>query len=186
MIESDRLVLRPCRPSDKPLFVGILNTPRMMEHLGGVQPADAIEALVDRRMADQAKHGMSYWAVELRQTRQLIGTCGVRIADNYAGSPVHGMHEIGWRIAEPFWGRGYAVEAARASLVWAWANTAAPHVASWTTKDNERSLAVMKCLGMERHEELDFRDVRPGAAGSPRTLIVCLALRPRDGRGDGR
>ena len=157
MIETERLILRPCRESDKPLFATILNTPAMMAKLGGVQSAAQSDALIDRRIADHALHGFSYWAVELRETGALIGTCGVRIASNYPGERVQGWHEAGWRIAEAHWGRGYALEAARASIAWAWAHTDAPRVAAWTTDANVASWRLMERLGMTRRADLDFR-----------------------------
>jgi RimJ/RimL family protein N-acetyltransferase len=162
VIETARLVLRPCREADKPAFAAILNTPAMMAELGGVRSREAVEALVDKRIADQARHGFSYWAVELGGTGELVGTCGVRIASNYPGTPVEGMHEIGWRIAEAYWGRGFATEAARASLAWAWAHTAAETIGAWTTAANRRSRRVMERLGMVRTPRLDF--IRPGHA----------------------
>ncbi len=176
VVETERLILRPCRESDKPAFAKILNTPGMMAHLGGVRPREAIDALVDRRIADQARHGLSYWAVETKDSGELIGTCGIRVADNYPGTPVEGMHEIGWRIAEPYWGRGFAREAAEASLAWAWKNTAAPAVGAWTTAGNRRSLALMERLGMVRREDLDFTDDRAGSLAE--RLLVYLIERP--------
>jgi RimJ/RimL family protein N-acetyltransferase len=162
MIETARLRLRPCRESDKPIFAAILNTPAMMAELGGVRGRAAIDALVDKRIADQARHGFSYWAAELRKTGELIGTCGIRVASNYSGTPVETMHEMGWRIAEAHWGCGYATEAARATLDWAWASLSVTVIAAWTTEGNRASWRVMERLGMVRAPELDF--VRPGHA----------------------
>lgn len=155
-LETARLRLRPCCEADKPAFARILNTPRMMAGLGGVRAPEAIDALIDKRIADQAKHGHSYWAVELRETGELIGTAGIRIASNYPGTPIAGMHEIGWRIAEHHWGKGFAFEAAQASLAWAWANTQAPRIGAWTIVVNESSLRLMRKLGMTRRPDLDF------------------------------
>jgi len=144
MIETERLRLRPCRESDKPIFATILNTPAMMAKLGGVRSPAQSDALIDRR-------------IELRETGALIGTCGVRIASNYPGKRVQGWHEAGWRIAEAHWGRGYALEAAQASIAWTWAHTDAPLVAAWTTPDNVASWRLMERLGMTRRADLDFR-----------------------------
>jgi len=174
MIETERLILRPCRESDKSAFANILNTPAMMAHLGGVQSRDVIDALVDKRIADQARHGMSYWAVETKETGELVGTCGVRVADDYSGASIEGMYEIGWRIAEPYWGQGFAREAAAASLAWAWENTVALAIGAWTTADNQRSLALMERLGMARRQDLDFIDPRSGRDRSERLVVYVI------------
>ncbi|PSJ43198.1 GNAT family N-acetyltransferase [Allosphingosinicella deserti] len=178
MILSERLRLRPCREDDKDMFVAILNTERMMAHVGGVMDRAAIEALVDKRIADQARNGMSYWAVELRGENRLIGSCGVRIADDYRGTPVQGMYEAGWRIAEADWGKGYAYEAAQASFVWLWANTGAMRVAAWTIAANRPSWRLMERLGMRRREGLDFDRPARGAARGPERQRVYVLDRP--------
>ncbi|MDF0487168.1 GNAT family N-acetyltransferase [Sphingomonas sp. H39-1-10] len=181
MIETARLRLRPCRAADKAAFATILNTPAMMAHLGGVKTQAEIDALIDKRLADQARHGFSYWAVEERDGGALVGTCGVRIASNYPDAPVYGMHEAGWRIADSHWGRGYAREAAEASIAWAWANTDAPEIGAWTTIGNVASWRLMERLGMTRRPDLDFR-----RAGASEDAIVYAIRRPAAAPGSPR
>ena len=98
----------------------------------------------------------------------------MRIARNYPDTPVAGMHEAGWRIAETHWGRGYAREAAEASLAWAWANTDATTVAAWTSADNVASWKLMERLGMTRRPDLDFD--HPDGSGP---LLVYAIGRPQ-------
>ena len=52
MIETPRLRLRPWRDEDKPAFEAIINTPAMMEHFGGVAPAEQIGGLKRRAEFD--------------------------------------------------------------------------------------------------------------------------------------
>ncbi|WP_375398416.1 GNAT family N-acetyltransferase [uncultured Sphingomonas sp.] len=156
MIATPRLVLRPWREDDKPAFAEIINTPAMMEHFGGMTVREALDALIDMQVAKQARDGHCMWAVEDRGDGALIGICGVRIADHYIDLPISGDLEIGWRVAEPFWGKGIAREAAQASIAWGWANTAAPRIAAWTTIENTRSWGLMERLGMKRRVDLDF------------------------------
>lgn len=155
-IETPRLLLRPWREADKPEYARIINTPAMMEHFGGPQRAEVHDALLDRMMAAQERDGHCMWAVEERATGSLAGICGVRIG-GHENTPVPEVLEIGWRIAEPWWGRGVAREAAEASLAWSWANTDRPFVAAWTNPGNARSWGLMLRLGMVRRPELDFR-----------------------------
>ncbi len=160
MIETDRLVLRPWTAKDRPIFAHLMNTPGMMAHLGGVQPPAAIEALFDKRLADQARDGIGYWAVEWRKTGEMVGSC----AHNYPDTPVFGRIEAGWRIAEAWWRRGLAVEAMIAALDWGWANRAMPFVLAWTTEANRASLAVMGKLGFRRAPDWDFVRADTGMA----------------------
>ena len=156
MIETERLTLRPWREADKPAFETIINTPAMMEHFGGVWVAREHDVLIDAQIASQAQDGFSMWAVDWRESGELIGICGLRRA-RHPDTPVAGDLEIGWRIAEPYWGKGVAREAATASLCWGWSNTGDSRIIAYTTDSNERSWGLMKRLGMERRADLDFR-----------------------------
>lgn len=61
--------------------------------------------------------------------------------------------EIGWRLARPFWQHGYASEAARAALAFAFDTLGLDEIVSFTSLGNQRSQAVMARLGMQRASE---------------------------------
>jgi RimJ/RimL family protein N-acetyltransferase len=176
-IETPRLILRPWREEDKPVFETIINTPAMMEHFGGVWPVGGHDILLDAQMASQAQVGFSMWAVDWRETGELIGICGLRRA-HHPGTPVTGDLEIGWRIAEPFWGQGVAREAAAASMDWGWRHTDDPWIIAYTTDSNARSWGLMKRLGMERRADLDFRHPKFAEDDPIGAMIVYAIERP--------
>jgi RimJ/RimL family protein N-acetyltransferase len=155
MIETERLRLRGWQSSDKARFAEITNTPRMMEHMGGVRPLAEVEAFIDKQIAMQAAHGLSMWAMEDKATRLLIGICGLRYGA-YPNTPVSDELEIGWRVAESAWRKGYAREAAEASIAWGWQHTAHARIAAWTAQSNFASWGLMVRLGMIRRSDLDF------------------------------
>jgi RimJ/RimL family protein N-acetyltransferase len=159
MIETPRLILRPWREDDRPAFNAIINTPGMMKHFGGVVPRAEIDPLIDAQMAKQDAHGHCMWAVETKADHELAGICGLRLG-GHPDTPVDGMYELGWRIAEKHWGQGIAREAAEASRDWGWANTPAGTIAAWTNPDNAPSWGLMIRIGMTRRPELDFRHPR--------------------------
>ena len=173
MIYSERLRLRPWCEDDRVAFHGLFNTAAMMRHMGGVAPSEAFDALFVKRLADQTRHGLSYWAVELREGDVLIGSCGLRRASNYSGTPVEGMVEAGWRIAEPWWREGFAKEAMHAALAWGWSILSESAIGTWTTAENRASLALMNKLGFIRTNALDFD--RPV---SGERCLVHLVARP--------
>lgn len=179
IVETERLRLRPWREADKPAFRAMVNTPAMMRFFGGVAEDAAIDALLDRQMADEARDGFSMGAVELLDGGTLTGVCGVRRQLTLTGTPVFGELEIGWRIGERWWGQGIAREAAAASLAWGFANTDAPRIAAWTCRENERSWGLMERLGMARRRELDFRHPLVAADDPHGAMIVYALDRPR-------
>ena len=176
MIETGRLILRPWREADRARFHAVLNTPAVMADAGGVQPRETIDRMFDLRLEDFARDGFCSLAVTLRETGEIIGTCGLRRPDNYPGTPVDGCVSIGWRIAEGYWRRGYAREAAEACLAWGWANLDTSEITAWTRPGNEPSWRLMERIGMERRPELDF--ARPNPADPDIRRIVYTMGRP--------
>ena len=69
------------------------------------------------------------------------------------------MMEAGWRLREDAWGKGYAREAATASLDLAFDRFGADEVIAMTVQRNTASWGLMQRLGMRRREDLDFDNV---------------------------
>jgi RimJ/RimL family protein N-acetyltransferase len=116
----------------------------------------ASDALVDRIAADLARDGWGLWALEERATGRFLGFAGlapVRLDVHFAPTT-----EVGWRLRRDAWGRGFATEAARAALAFAFdpSGLAFDEVVSFTAEDNERSRAVMRRLGMTHDPADDF------------------------------
>lgn len=156
MIETERLILRDWREADIAPFLEHTNTPAVMRWLGGVLPEKkAKERLRERMMRWQEERGFTFWVVERKKDRELLGFCGLKLADD-EGSGVFGDHEIGWRLREDCWGQGYAKEAAAATLDFAFDRLRAPHVVALTVIGNEPSWGLMERLGMTRRPDLDY------------------------------
>jgi RimJ/RimL family protein N-acetyltransferase len=177
VIHTERLSLRPWRHKDKPAFHVLVNTPRMMEHLGGPVPRAKHDEILDKQIDQQARFGHCMWAVEWRETGALAGVCGVRIG-GHPGTPVVEELEIGWRIGEEFWGMGVAREAAEASIAWGWANTDRPRIAAWTVIGNTRSWGLMERLGMRRRADLDHHHPEFAPGDPLGAMIVYTIERP--------
>lgn len=162
IIETARLKLRDWDAADTAPFAAHTNTPNVMRWLGGVKTDAEMAELVAKLQRWQAERGFTFWAVERRDDAELLGFCGIKIADT-PGSPIEGDHEIGWRLREADWGKGYAREAAEASLDFIFHEIGAPHVVAITFIENEPSWGLMERLGMTRRPDLDYHDERfPG------------------------
>jgi RimJ/RimL family protein N-acetyltransferase len=160
MIETARLRLRDWRDEDVAPFIRHTNTENVMRWLGGVLAEDDLRKVIEERlMRWQRERGFTFWAVERKADDALLGFCGIKIGDT-PGSPVEGMHEVGWRLREDAWGQGYAKEAAIASLDFAFDRLAAERVVAITFPQNEASWGLMERLGMRRREDLDYDDPR--------------------------
>lgn len=111
-------------------------------------------------------HGFTFWAIERKAdgghlSGELLGFCGLK-RSNQKGGP-QGEHEIGWRLREDAWRKGYAKEAARASLKLGFEVFDAPHILALTVNGNTGSWRLMERLGMQRREDLDFASTEFGS-----------------------
>ncbi|MBY6015307.1 GNAT family N-acetyltransferase [Qipengyuania gaetbuli] len=152
--ETDRLVLRDWREEDWGPFWAATNTPAVMRWLGGVADDAKRRGAQDRLLSYTRDHGHTFWVVERKDDGAILGFCGLKRC-NQQGGPI-GMMEVGWRMREDAWGKGYAKEAAKASLDLAFERFGADEVVALTVMGNEGSWGLMKRLGMRRREDLDF------------------------------
>ncbi len=152
--ETPRLILRDWREDDWPRFWKATNTPPVMRWLGGVADDAKREAAQQRLLSYKQDHGHTFWVLERKSDGAIMGFCGLKRC-NQEGGPV-GMMEVGWRLREDAWGQGYAKEAAVAALDLAFDRFNADEVIALTVARNEASWGLMRRIGMERREDLDF------------------------------
>lgn len=153
-LRTDRLVLRRWRPADLAPFAALNADPEVMEHFPSTLDRAASDALAAAADAGFDERGFGLWAVEVAATGAFIGFTGLAVPRFEAHfTPVV---EVGWRLARPAWGHGYATEAATAALDDAFGRLGLAEVVSFTAVPNARSQAVMRRLGMTHDPGDDF------------------------------
>jgi ribosomal-protein-alanine N-acetyltransferase len=149
-----RLRLRRWLPEDREPLAEINADARVMELLAGTLDRARSDAFVEEIEAHFDAHGYGLWAVELRESGELIGLTGLNtVAFEAHFTPAV---EIGWRLAHLVWGHGYASEAARGALRFGFEQAGLREIVSMTSMPNVRSQAVMKRIGMHRDRDDDF------------------------------
>ena len=132
--------------------------PRVMEYFAAPLSPDESDAMILRNQAHMAQHGFGFFAVELRDTGELIGLTGLsRVPFEAHFTP---CVEIGWRLAAAHWNRGLATEAARQCLRYGFEELALQEIVAFTVPANQRSRRVMEKLGMTRNADDDFEHPR--------------------------
>lgn len=157
VLETPRLLLRRIRPDDAAVQFQHLNSPELMRFLGGPKSLEEIAARHARTIALFDEQGFGFLMMIEKASGEAVGHCGIKRVDNALAHNL-GDHEIGWIVREDRWRRGYASEAMRAVLGWAFDTHEAPHVVALTSMANAPSWKLMQKLGMTRAPELDFAD----------------------------
>jgi RimJ/RimL family protein N-acetyltransferase len=156
-LETERLLLRGWRDEDLDAYAAMSQDPEVMRHLG--EPHD--RAASWRGMALHAGHwalrGYGNWVLERKEDGELLGRVGLWSPEGWPGL------ELGWQLARHAWGHGYATEAARAAIAWAWAELGAAELISLIRPDNVRSARVAERLG--------FRPLRDGELSGHRVTV---------------
>jgi RimJ/RimL family protein N-acetyltransferase len=125
-----------------------------MAHLPTLLDRAASDAIVARMRDRLDRHGLAPWAVEVPGVAEFIGFVGLSVP-RFAAAFTPCV-EVGWRLARPYWGCGYATEAAHAALAIGFGPRRLDAIVSLTVPHNVRSRAVMERLGMTRDAADDF------------------------------
>ena len=115
MIETDRLRLRNYTMEDFDALYEILSDPETMQHYPAPYNEEWTKKWITWNLDNYEKYGFGLWAIELKETGEFIGDCGITI-QNIDGEQ---LPEIGYHINKKYWRKGYAKEAARACRDWA-------------------------------------------------------------------
>jgi RimJ/RimL family protein N-acetyltransferase len=153
-LRTERLLLRRWRPEDRAPFAAMNADPRVMEFFPGLLTPEESDASVGRIEAHFEKHGFGLWAVEVVGVAPFAGFIG--LSHPRFEAPFTPCVEIGWRLAAPHWGYGYATEGARAALAFAFETLGLAEIVSFTAAVNLRSRRVMEKLGMTHDPSDDF------------------------------
>jgi len=157
--ETARLVLRREIAGDLAVWLEHMNTPQVMEHLGGPRRAEQVAESFARMAANDRDGALPFLLVARKSDGALIGKCGLaRIETVAAPAPLKGEAQIGWTLRADCWGQGYAREAAEAALEMAFGRLGLATVYGQTSGRNAPCLRLLERLGMRRTPELDYDD----------------------------
>ena len=140
-LETDRLLLRPPRAEDFDAFLRFYSDPEVMQHLGGVQSPSQAWRRFCCLAGSWHLYGFSMFSVIDKHSGEWVGRVGPWQPLDWPGT------EVGWSIRRQSWGNGYAVEAAIASIDWAFDTLGWAEVIHSIDPVNDASKAVARKLG---------------------------------------
>ncbi len=174
MLVTERLMLRPWWDDDWERMAAISADPETMRYYPAPLSREESDRAMARMLVQTMQDGFGPWAVEAPRVATLIGRVGARRVKS--GLPCAPCVEVVWRIGQPWWGQGYATEAARAAISDVFEVQGVAEVVAVTAMDNRASIRVMEKLGMERDPAEDF-DHPEVPAGHPLARHVLYRLK---------
>jgi RimJ/RimL family protein N-acetyltransferase len=173
-LRTQRLLLRRWHDSDRAAFHALNADPVVMATIGPVMSRAESDAFLDRIRQRFDDHGFGLWCVDLHG--EPIGFTGLAVPWFREGV------EVGWRIRSPYWGNGYAPEAAAACLSVAFDVLALDEVISFTAATNTNSQRVMQKLGLVRDAGGDFEHPSVPLGSPLRPHVLYRLTRDQYGR----
>lgn len=140
-------------------MAAISSDPLVMEHFPALQDVTATQLLIDKVNQHYETFGYAPYAVETKDTKEFIGFVGLSYPPfeipNFQsrGMPIV---EIGWRLSSHHWEKGYATEAAKAVLRYAFTELNLSEIISFTVTGNTKSRRVMEKIGLHHSVADDF------------------------------
>lgn len=115
-IETPRRILRQWEEDDILPFARLCADSEVMQWIGSgcTLSVEASSSAVVQFRSFWARNAFGLFAVEIKESGGFAGCCGLSIP-NFLPEILPAV-EIGWRLARASWGRGYATEAASASM----------------------------------------------------------------------
>ncbi|MFI6386750.1 GNAT family N-acetyltransferase [Nonomuraea sp. NPDC050540] len=147
VLTTDRLELRPAGAADLAALLAHWTDPDVRRFLfdGEVLTAGQVSEAIAAGERDFAASARGLWLIRERATGALAGTAGLRPLEDL------GL-EITYSLSPPFWGYGYATEAARAVVEHALGPVGLSEVLAEVDEGNAASIAVVERLGMTPFE----------------------------------
>lgn len=149
-IETERLLLRELLLSDVEGMFELDSNPNVHIYLGN-KPVTTIEeskAQIENIQQQYKDFGTGRWAVILKETNEFIGWSGIKFITNEINNHQN-FYEIGYRFIEKHWNKGYATEAGKAFINYAFSEMKVDGIYAYADEGNQNSRKILEKLGLQ-------------------------------------
>ena len=153
VIETKRLFLCPLENKHISTVENLWKNKKVRKYLGGICSSEVIK----KKIADQQRHWKLYefgqWTVIEKISKEVLGLCGFNISEDGC--------ELSYMFFPQFWGKGFAYEAANASIAYGFNTIKAKEIVSITQVANIRSCHLLSKIGMKHVKNFErFNDMQ--------------------------
>ena len=153
ILETDRLILRELKSSDAEAFFAMDHNPNVHQYLWN-KPVQKIEETIEVITFVRQQYvdnGIGRFAIILKQTNEFIGWAGLKYNTEEVNHKIN-FYDIGYRLDEKFWGKGYASEASFAWLKYAFETMNIKTIEAAAHAENVASNRILQKMGMQMTE----------------------------------
>jgi ribosomal-protein-alanine N-acetyltransferase len=146
VLTTERLVLRHLDADDAYFILELLNEPSFIRNIGdkGIRTVDGARGyILDGPVRSYELNGFGLFAVELKETKEPIGMCGLIKRDSLPDV------DVGFAFLPRHWSKGYAFESASAVMDYGRETLGIGRIVAITDPDNQGSIKVLEKLGLK-------------------------------------
>lgn len=147
VLRTSRLTLRPLHGDDVVSFHRLINDWDICRRVPDAPfpyPESQAQEWIEAAAADREAHRAEQFAIAETLTGALVGCVGLKFTKDRKSA------ELGYWIGRPHWRQGYALEAVRRVVEWAFASLPITQLTAVVAADNDGSLAVLRHMGLEQ------------------------------------
>ena len=159
-IETKRLLLREMRVEDVDGMFALDSNPNVHKYLGNKPIKTKAEAhkIIESVLQQYKERGIGRFAVIEKVTEEFIGWSGIRLNTEYNMNGFTKYYDVGYRLIERFWGKGYATESGKASIDFAFNTMKLPELYATTEIGNEASHKALLKIGLCYKNDFFFEE----------------------------
>lgn len=149
ILQTPRLILRQFTPADAALIKDLNSDPEVVKYVHEPTLQTNAEALkiIKNIILPQYKNNLGRWAIHLKENNMFIGWCGLKWI------PERNEMDLGYRLKQNAWGKGYATEAARHTLHYGFNELKIQEIIGRAHIENIASIKILKKIGMKFKKE---------------------------------
>ncbi len=154
VIKTERLKLRAHRLEDFPAIRDMWRDPQVTRYIGGKpRPEEEVWLKFLRNAGFWTHFGYGYWVIEEKKSGAVVGETGFGEFKRDLSPPIKGEPEMGWALAAPFHGKGYASEAALAAVAWGDDHLGGARMSCIVSPENAPSIRIAEKCGFKKTGE---------------------------------
>ncbi|MGZ9675815.1 GNAT family N-acetyltransferase [Flavobacterium sp. GNP001] len=153
ILETDRLLLREMKLSDAEALFEMDRNPKVHEYLWNNPLTDVSEVnkIINSVQEQYKQNKIGRFVMVLKETNEVIGWAGLKFNTEMVNNKIH-FYDIGYRLDEKFWGKGYASEASFAWLDYGFKTMKIPVMEAAAHSDNIASNRILQKIGLQMTE----------------------------------
>ncbi len=154
IIETERLIIREILPQDEQDFFELDSDPKVHKFLGKNPVKDVlqIKLVIEFVRKQYIENGIGRWAVVEKKNNEFIGWAGLKLVKDLTNNHIN-FYDLGYRLKQKHWGKGFATEASREVLKFGFENMKLKKIFAATESANSASNHVLEKLGFNLIEQ---------------------------------